>query len=56
MSVKNKIKIGDIVVYKHCKDTYGYVCEKKSNSMCVVQWFTIDQKSYHFKSQLIKVS
>jgi predicted Co/Zn/Cd cation transporter (cation efflux family) len=56
MSVKNKIKIGDIVFHKHVKDTYGYVYEMNSSAMCGVYWFTIDKKSYHFKSQLIKVS
>ena len=59
MSVKNKIKIGDIVFYKHDKNKYGYVYEMNSNTLPTlyeVYWFTIDEKSYHFKSQLIKVS
>lgn len=56
MSVKNKIKIGDIVFYKHDKNKYGYVYEMNSSAMCGVYWFTINEKSYHFKSQLIKVS
>lgn len=56
MSAKNKIKIGDIVVYKHDRTQLGYVCGIKSNNMVSVMWFQIDESILHFKSQLIKVS
>lgn len=56
MSAKNKIKIGDIVVYKHDRTKLGYVCEVKNNNMVRVMWFQIDETILHFKSQLIKVS
>lgn len=60
MSAKNKIKIGDIVVYKHYNpngdSNYGYVQDIKPNRMYKVFWFNLQTTSSHFKSQLIKVS
>jgi hypothetical protein len=55
MSAKNKIKIGDIVAYKHDRTQLGYVCGHKSNMVSVI-WFHIHESMLHFKSQLIKVS
>lgn len=55
MSAKNKIKVGDIVAYKHDKTKLGYVCGHKSN-MISVMWFNVSESMLHFKSQLVKVS
>ena len=55
MSAKNKIKVGDIVAYKHNKDKLGYVCGTK-DIMIRVMWFNHIESMLHFKSQLIKVS
>lgn len=57
MSVKNKIKIGDIVAYKHDKTHIGYVCGIKDRMIRVVWFhFQLDESILHFKSQLVKVS
>jgi hypothetical protein len=55
MSAKNIIKVGDIVVYKHDKAKFGYVCGTK-DTMIRVMWFEYNQFMLHFKSQLVKVS